>query len=37
MMGKIFVTHQTGPEGKEVKDYILKKLQIFQKNFIYLV
>ena len=29
MMGKILVTHQTGPEGKEVKDFILKKPQIF--------
>ena len=37
MMGKILVTHQTGPEGKEVKRLILKRLQIFQKNFIYLV
>ena len=27
MMGKILVTHQTGPEGKQVKDFILKKLQ----------
>ena len=35
MMGKILVTHQTGPEGKEVKRYISRKLQTFQKNFIY--
>ena len=37
MMGKVLVTHQTGPEGKKLKDFILKKLQIFLKNFIYLV
>ena len=36
MMGKTLITHQTGPEGKKVKRYILRKLQIFQKNFIYL-
>ena len=36
MMGKVLVTHQTGPEGKKkLKDYILKKHQKFQKNFIY--
>ena len=30
MMGKILVTHQTGPEGKRSKKrFILKKLQIF--------
>ena len=37
MMGKTLITHQTGPEGKEVKDFILRKLQIFLKNIIYLV
>ena len=29
MMGKVLVTHQTGPEGKELKDYTLRKLRIF--------
>ena len=29
MMGKILITHQTGPEGKQVKNYISKKPQIF--------
>ena len=35
MMGKILVTHQTGPEGKKLNDYILKKLQKYLKNFTY--
>ena len=35
MMGKILITHQTGPEGREVKDYILRRPQTFLKNFIY--
>ena len=29
MMGKILTTHQTGPQGKEVKDYTLRKHQKF--------
>ena len=37
MMGKVLVTHQTGPEGKKVKNYILRKPQKFQKNFIVLL
>ena len=37
MMGKVLKTHQTGPEGKKVKGFILKKRQIYPKNFIYLV
>ena len=28
------VTHQTGPEGKEVKEFMFKKRLKFQKNFI---
>ncbi len=28
MFGMNLITHQTGPEGKKVKDYISKKLQI---------
>ena len=35
MMGKNLVTHQTGPEGKKLKDFILKKHQTFQKSFIF--
>ena len=31
MMGKRLFTHQTGPKGKEVKDFILKKLQKLKK------
>ena len=37
MLGKNLITHQTGPEGKKVKKYILRKFAIFQKNFICLV
>ena len=37
MMGKVLVTHQTGPEGKEVKRLYIEEAQIFLKNFIYLV
>ena len=29
MMGKVLITHQTGPEGKKLRDSILKKRQIF--------
>ena len=35
LFGKKLVTHQTGPEGKEVKDFMLKSRQILKKNFIY--
>ena len=37
-MGKRLITHQTGPEGKEVKRiYIEEASEILKKNFIYLV
>ena len=29
MMGKVLVTHQTGPEEEKLKDYTLRKLRIF--------
>ena len=37
MMGKILVTPQTGPDGKKLKDFILKKLRTYQKSSTYLV
>ena len=38
LLGKILVTHQTGPMKVErLKDYMLKNLLILIKNFIYLV
>ena len=37
MMRKVLITHQTGPQGKEVKDCILKKPRISQKSYICLV
>ena len=37
MMGKVLTTHQTGPKGKEVKRFILKKHQKLKRSFIYLV
>ena len=32
ILGKTLVTHQTGPEGKEVKRLLLKKAAILKKN-----
>ena len=37
LLGKKLVTHQTGPEGKEVKRLMLKNLLILRGSFIYLV
>ena len=37
MMGKILVLIKQDLKEKKLKDYILKKPQIFLKNFIYLV
>ena len=37
LLGKKLITHQTGPEGREVKDFMWKHHQILKKNFIYLV
>ena len=37
MLGKTLITHQTGKDGKKLKDYILRRLQKYQKNFISLV
>ena len=34
ILGKTLVTHQTGPEGKEVKRFLLKKDAILKKNII---
>ena len=36
MLGKTLITHQTGKDGKKLKDYILRRLQKYQKNFIFL-
>ena len=35
MMGKILVTHQTGPEGKEVKRLYIEEASDILKNFIF--
>ena len=35
LLGKKLITHQTGPEGEKLKDYMLKFHQISRKNFIY--
>lgn len=32
LLGKTLVTHQTGPEGKELSVYISKKVVLFKKN-----
>ena len=37
MFGKILVTHQTGPKGKKLKEFIYSKRMILKKNFICLV
>ena len=34
MFGKVLITHQTGPEGKEVKRLYIEGHQKYQKNFI---
>ena len=33
-MGKVLVTHQTGPEGKKVKRLYIEEASRFQKNII---
>ena len=35
MMGKILITHQTGPEGKIVKRLYIEEASNISKNFIY--
>ncbi len=35
MMGKVLVTHQTGPEGKEVKRLYIEEASNIDKEFIY--
>ena len=35
MMGKILITHQTGPEGKEVKRLYIEEASNILKNFTY--
>ena len=35
MFGKILVTHQTGPEGKEVKKIYVQEAYDIKKNFIF--
>ena len=37
LFGKTLITHQTGSLGKEVKSFILRKRQKFQRNSIFLV
>ncbi len=32
ILGTALVTHQTGPEGKEVKRLLIKKVAILKKN-----
>ena len=36
MMGKVLITHQTGPEGKEVKRLYIEEASEISKEFFYL-
>ncbi len=37
MMGKVLITHQTGPDGKEVKRLYIEEASDISKEFTYLV